>query len=78
MLPAYGLVKAVEALGLPHPQPLLLAALVVAVWALLTRMLHFDGLADVADGFWGATTLRGGWRSWPTATPARSARPRSR
>ena len=50
----YGLLKGVEALGLPHPQPLLLAALVVALWALLTRMLHFDGLADVADGFWGA------------------------
>ena len=28
--------------------------MVVTLWAILTRMLHFDGLADVADGFWGA------------------------
>lgn len=32
----------------------LLAALVVLVWALLTRMLHWDALADVADAYWGA------------------------
>jgi len=24
------------------------------VWALLTRLLHWDGLADVADGYWGS------------------------
>lgn len=33
---------------------ILLAALVVLVWALLTRMLHWDALADVADAYWGA------------------------
>lgn len=33
---------------------LLLAALLVTCWALLTRMLHWDALADVADAYWGA------------------------
>ncbi|MBI5231727.1 MAG: adenosylcobinamide-GDP ribazoletransferase [Coriobacteriales bacterium] len=32
------------------------AAVVLAVWAGLTRMLHWDGLADVADGWWGGAT----------------------
>lgn len=37
-------------------QPLLAAALVVTVFALLTRFLHHDGLADVADAWWGGAT----------------------
>lgn len=36
--------------------PLLLAALVVSAWALLTRFLHWDGLADALDGLWGGST----------------------
>ena len=30
------------------------AALVLIVWALGTRLLHWDGLADVGDGYWGS------------------------
>lgn len=36
--------------------PLLVAALVVCAWALLTRFLHWDGLADAFDGLWGGQT----------------------
>ncbi len=35
---------------------LMCAAVVVAAWALLTRFLHWDGLADAADGVWGGHT----------------------
>ena len=33
---------------------LLLAAVLITVWALLTRMFHWDALADVVDAYWGA------------------------
>lgn len=33
-----------------------LAVLVVAAQALLTRLMHWDGLADVADAWWGGDT----------------------
>lgn len=35
---------------------LVVASLLVAAWAALTRLLHWDGLADVADGLWGGHT----------------------
>jgi adenosylcobinamide-GDP ribazoletransferase len=53
-LVGYGAAKLVEAILGDHHAPLVLAALIVLVWALLTRLLHFDGLADVADGYWGS------------------------
>lgn len=53
-LVGYGIAKTVEATPLLQRAPLVLAALIVLVWALLTRLLHYDGLADVADGYWGS------------------------
>ena len=35
---------------------LVAAALTVALWAFLGRLLHWDGLADTADALWGAHT----------------------
>jgi adenosylcobinamide-GDP ribazoletransferase len=48
LLPAY--------LSTPKGSPLLHAALITAILCLLTRALHLDGLADVADGFGGGYT----------------------
>lgn len=39
-----------------HVPPLVLAALIAALMIILTRGLHFDGLADFADGLWGGAT----------------------
>lgn len=52
----WGFVHALEALGWHRGAPLLVAAVVVTLWALFTRLLHFDGLADTADAFWGGHT----------------------
>jgi len=35
----------------------LLGALSVSAWAVLTRFLHWDGLADTFDGIWGGSTV---------------------
>ena len=51
----YAIVKAAEVSHVADQAPYLIAAVVVAVWALLSRLLHWDGLADVADGFWGSS-----------------------
>ena len=39
---------------LPHFSGLLIGALIVVGWGGATRLLHWDGLADVADGYWGS------------------------
>jgi cobalamin 5'-phosphate synthase/cobalamin synthase len=46
-----GVYAAVAALLSPLFSPLILAVLIVALDALLTGAMHFDGLADTADGF---------------------------
>lgn len=40
-------------LALPHAAPLLLAAVLTVLWAMLTGGLHLDGLADSADAWLG-------------------------
>lgn len=37
-------------------RPLMQAVVIVTIAALLTRLLHHDGLADVADAWWGGDT----------------------
>jgi len=63
--PAVGLVLGAAAAAvltaadrLLHGGPLLPAALAVAALALLTRGLHLDGLADLADGLGGGKTAQ--------------------
>lgn len=43
------LLGVLSALGVPEMASLLTAVLVVIMWELLNRMMHLDGLADVAD-----------------------------
>jgi adenosylcobinamide-GDP ribazoletransferase len=50
----YGAVHAAEYSHVATRAPFVIAVLLLSAWALLSRLLHFDGLADVADGFWGS------------------------
>lgn len=59
LIPAAGLnlwITQTSSEPLSLPKGLLLASLVVAALAWLTRGLHLDGLADMADGFGGGFT----------------------
>jgi adenosylcobinamide-GDP ribazoletransferase len=53
-LVGYGIVKIFALLHDQMRVPFLVSIVVVIAWALLSRLLHWDGLADVADGFWGS------------------------
>ncbi|NTW27958.1 MAG: adenosylcobinamide-GDP ribazoletransferase [Coriobacteriia bacterium] len=50
----YGAAKLAALAGGALRAPLVVAGCIVVAWALVTRLLHWDGLADVADGFWGS------------------------
>lgn len=50
----YALIKLANLAGLTPRAPYVVAGLIVGVWALGSRLLHWDGLADVADGYWGS------------------------
>lgn len=54
---AWGLGRAAVLLGLNAAHPAVVAALLLLVTALLTRFLHYDGLADVADAWWGGADV---------------------
>lgn len=49
---AFGVVQLVDALNWTDRAPLVVGVGVVAFFALATRMLHWDGLADVFDAMW--------------------------
>lgn len=49
-----GLILATIALILPDKEPMLLAAILLIVWAAVTGALHLDGLADSADAWLGS------------------------
>lgn len=50
-----GLLALVAIASLPVFQPIVVAALLIAFWAAITGGLHWDGLADSADGWLGGT-----------------------
>lgn len=55
-LVSFGISLGAMRLDLTGSQPLLFSALALLALALMTRFLHHDGLADVADAWWGGET----------------------
>ena len=70
-------VLALEFVGWDGRASLVVGALVVAMWAGTTRMLHWDGLADYSDGLWGSSTAEGRLAIMADSRPVHSARPPS-
>jgi adenosylcobinamide-GDP ribazoletransferase len=50
----YALAKLGDYMGINARAPFVMAAVILIAWALGSRLLHWDGLADVADAFWGS------------------------
>ena len=66
-----GVIAAAVLLAADHPLgagPLTSAAIAVAALALLSRGLHLDGLADLADGLGSGGLPRERWRSCAART----------
>lgn len=52
----WGVVHGARVAGWDGRAPAVMAALLLAAWAAVTRLLHWDGLADTADGLLGGST----------------------
>lgn len=50
----YALVKLASFAHVQTRAPYLLATAVLIVWALMSRMMHWDAIADVGDAYWGS------------------------
>ncbi len=53
---AYAMARGVGLVGFGWFSTLIVGALIVTAWALLSRFLHWDGVADAADGLLGGHT----------------------
>lgn len=48
-----GILLYIPTLFFPHASPMLLSAIIITLWAMMTGGLHLDGLADSADAWLG-------------------------
>lgn len=55
---AWLLVEALKWVGWYTGSPLVVATMVVVLWAVVSRLLHWDALADTADAMWGGRTAQ--------------------
>lgn len=73
-----GLCLVVVRVGAQRAGALVVGALALAADALVTRGLHYDALADTADGLGGSWSRQSVSRRWTTPVSAASALSRSR